>query len=157
MRNAGYRRHHLHAPDREASRQSHTQRIAATISATQLRLIGIVYVPTVIWAWLIKRRTCPMAKIAKMTLATRNPVLGEFISRLLKLRGELSARYARSISHFCGTMPPARICLRLRDRRTKALNQSAAAQWRFGSSTRRQRTRQRLVPNQTPPAAESPR
>src|SRR5207249_1285563 len=31
------------------------------------------------------------AKMPKRTLATRSPVLGEFISRLLELRGDLSA------------------------------------------------------------------
>ena len=81
----------FHAPDREASRHSHTQRMAATIRAIQLRPIGIVSVPTVTWAWLINRSRCPIAKIPKSTLATRNPIFGEFISRLLKLRGDLSA------------------------------------------------------------------
>jgi len=34
----------------EASRQSHTQRMTATASATQLTPMGIVRVPTVTWA-----------------------------------------------------------------------------------------------------------
>ena len=65
--------------------------MAATIRAIQLRPIGIVSVPTVTWAWLINRSRCPIAKIPKRTLATRNPIFGEFISRLLKLRDDLSA------------------------------------------------------------------
>jgi len=73
------------------SRQNQRQRMRATISAIQLTPIGIVSVPTVTWAWLIKRRRCPIPKMPKKTLATRNPVFGEFISRLLKLRGDLSA------------------------------------------------------------------
>jgi hypothetical protein len=36
-----------------------------------------------------------MAKMAKITLATRNPVLGEFMSRLLNLRSDLSAKMRR--------------------------------------------------------------
>ena len=52
----------------------------ATINAIQLTPIGIVSVPTVTWAWLINRRRCPIAKMPKKTLATRNPVFGEVIS-----------------------------------------------------------------------------
>ena len=63
----------------------------ATINAIQLRPIGIVSVPTVTWALLINRRRCPIAKMPKKTLATRNPVFGELMSRLLKLRSDLSA------------------------------------------------------------------
>ena len=66
----------------EASRHSQTQRMAATIRAIQLTPIGIVSVPTVTRAWLINRTRCPIAKMPKSTLATRSPVLGEFISRL---------------------------------------------------------------------------
>ena len=44
------RKNMFYAPVREASRRSHTQRVAATISAIQLRPIGIVSVPTVTWA-----------------------------------------------------------------------------------------------------------
>jgi len=80
--NAENRGHHLHDADCEASRHSQTQRVAATIKAIQLRAIGIVSVPTVTWAWLINRIRCPTAKMPKRTLATRSPVLGEFISRL---------------------------------------------------------------------------
>ncbi len=65
--------------------------MAATIRAIQLTPTGIVSVPTVTWAWLINRRRCPIAKMPKRTLAARNPFFGEFISRLLKLRGDLSA------------------------------------------------------------------
>ena len=65
--------------------------MAATIRAIQLRPIGIVSVPTVTWAWLINRRRCPIAKMPKKTLATRNPVFGEFMSGLSKSRGHLSA------------------------------------------------------------------
>jgi hypothetical protein len=54
----------------------------ATINATQLRPIGIVSVPKVTWVWLINRTRCAIAKMPKKTLATRNPVFGEFISRL---------------------------------------------------------------------------
>src|SRR5512132_3509136 len=71
--------------------------MAATIRAIQLTPIGIVSVPTVTWEWLINRRRCPIAKMPKKTLATRNPVFGEFISGLLKLRGDLSATNARAL------------------------------------------------------------
>jgi hypothetical protein len=81
--------------DREESRHSQTQRTTATISAIQLTPIGIASVPTVTCALLISRTRCPMAKMAKITLATRNPVLGEFMSRLLKLRADLSAKMRR--------------------------------------------------------------
>ena len=64
--------------------------MAATTRAIQLTAIGIVSVPTVTRAWLINRTRCPIAKMPKSTLATRSPVPGEFISRLLKLRGNLS-------------------------------------------------------------------
>src|SRR4029077_3037858 len=37
------------------------------------------------------RSRCPIAKMPKSALATRNPVFGEFIGRLLKLRGDLAA------------------------------------------------------------------
>src|SRR5262249_52658696 len=84
-------RTYLHPSDRDESRHSHTHRTAATINAIQLRPIGTVSVPTVTWAWLINRSRCPIAKMPKSTLATRNPVFGEFISRLLRLRGYLSA------------------------------------------------------------------
>ena len=59
----------------------------ATIRAIQLRPIGIVSVATVTWAWLIRRSRCPIAKIPKRMLATRNPVFGEFTSQLSKLPG----------------------------------------------------------------------
>ena len=62
--------------------------MAATIRAIQLTPIGIVSVPTVTRAWLINRRRCPIAKMPKSTLATRSPVLGEFISE--KLRADVS-------------------------------------------------------------------
>jgi hypothetical protein len=62
------------------SRQNQTQRMRATINAIQLTPIGIVSVPTVTWAWLINRRRCPIAKMPKKTLATRNPVFGEVMS-----------------------------------------------------------------------------
>jgi hypothetical protein len=94
MANVGFR-HCSQLPSREASRHSHTQRMTATINAIQLTPIGIVIVPTVTCAWLISRTTCPTAKMAKITLATRNPVLGEFMSRLLNLRGDLSAKMRR--------------------------------------------------------------
>jgi hypothetical protein len=71
----------FHSPDREASRHSQTQRMAATTRAIQLTAIGIVSVPTVTRAWLINRTRCPIAKMPKSTLATRSPVPGEFISR----------------------------------------------------------------------------
>src|SRR5262252_8098815 len=48
--------------------------------------MGIVSVPTVTWAWLISRTRCAIAKTPKRTLATRNPIFGEFISRFVKLR-----------------------------------------------------------------------
>ena len=64
------------------SRQNQMQRMRATISAIQLRPIGIVSVPTVTWAWFINRSRWPIAKIPKRTLATRSPVLGEFMSHL---------------------------------------------------------------------------
>jgi hypothetical protein len=51
---------------------------------------SFVNVPKLTCAWLINRTRCPTAKMPKKTLATRNPVLGEFISRLLKLCGDLS-------------------------------------------------------------------
>jgi hypothetical protein len=73
----------LHVPEREASRHIQMQRMAATISATQLTPIGIVWLPTMTWACLISRRRWPMAKMPKMMLATRNPVFGEFMSRFL--------------------------------------------------------------------------
>ena len=64
--------------------------MAATIRAIQLTPIGIVSVPTLTWAWLINRSRCAIAKMPKKTLATRNPVCGEFISGLLNC-GKLSA------------------------------------------------------------------
>jgi hypothetical protein len=70
----------FHPPDREANRHSQTQRMAATTRAIQLTAIGIVSVPTVTRAWLINRRRCPIAKMPKKTLATRNPVFGEVMS-----------------------------------------------------------------------------
>ena len=82
---------YLHPSELDESRHSHTQRMAAMIRAIQFRPIGIVSVPTVTWVLLINRRRCPIAKMPKKTLATRNPVLGEFMSGLLKLRGDLSA------------------------------------------------------------------
>jgi hypothetical protein len=81
--------HHL--PKLDESRHSHTQSIAATIKAIQLTPIGIVSVPTLTWTWLISRRRCPIAKMPKKTPATRNPVFGEFISRLLRLPRDLSS------------------------------------------------------------------
>jgi hypothetical protein len=65
---------------REESRHSHMHRMAATINPIQLTPIGIVSDPTVTWAWLINRRRWPIAKIPKIPLATRSPVLGEFIN-----------------------------------------------------------------------------
>src|SRR5215471_3898200 len=85
--------HHVLA--RDESRQSHMHRMAATISAIQLTPTGIDSVPTVTWAWLISRRRWPIAKIPKIMLATRRPVLGEFISRLLKSHSDLSAKNRR--------------------------------------------------------------
>lgn len=38
-----------------------------------------------------------MAKIPKMTLATRNPVAGEFMRALLRVRSDLSAKKPSSI------------------------------------------------------------
>src|SRR6266550_1176757 len=97
MRNAGHRQTYLYAPGRDESRHSHTQRMAATIRAIQLTPIGIVSVPTVTWAWLINRRRCPIAKIPKKTLATRNPVCGEFISGLLKVARQFVSHNARAL------------------------------------------------------------
>jgi hypothetical protein len=62
-------------PPPEASRHIQIQRMAATMRAIQLTPIEIVCVPTVTWTLLISRMRCPIAKIAKMMLATRNPVL----------------------------------------------------------------------------------
>ena len=73
-------------PAREESRHNQIQRTTARIIAIQLTPIGIVRVPTVTCALLISRTTCPIAKMAKITLATRNPIFGEFISRFVKLR-----------------------------------------------------------------------
>ena len=78
-------------PAREESRHSQIQRTTATIKAIQLTPIGIVCVPTVTCALLISRRRCPIAKMPKIMLATRNPVFGEFMSRLLNLRSDLSS------------------------------------------------------------------
>jgi hypothetical protein len=60
--------------------------MAATINAIQLTPIGIVSVPTVTWAWLISRTRCAIAKTPKRTLATRNPIFGEFTIPLSELR-----------------------------------------------------------------------
>jgi hypothetical protein len=57
--------------------------MAATMRAIQLTPIGIVCVPTVTWMFLISRRRCPIAKIAKMMHAMRNPVLWEFMDGFL--------------------------------------------------------------------------
>jgi len=77
-------------PAREESRHNQMQRTTATINAIQLTPIGIVSVPTMTWTWLISRRRCPLAKMPKKTLATRNPIFGEFISRFVKLRDLLA-------------------------------------------------------------------
>src|SRR2546421_11482482 len=65
----------LQIPGLDESRHIQIQRMAATMRAIQLTFIGIVCVPTVTWRFLISRTRCPIAKIAKMMLATRNPVL----------------------------------------------------------------------------------
>src|SRR6266480_1055703 len=59
----------------------------AMISATTLTHIGIWYVPTVTCACLTRRTTWPMAKSAKITLATRNPEACELIGRCILTAG----------------------------------------------------------------------
>src|SRR5207302_7914908 len=65
----------LQIPGLDESRHIEIQRMAATMRAIQLTFIGIGCVRTVTWTFLISRTRCPIAKIAKMMLATRNPVL----------------------------------------------------------------------------------
>ncbi len=45
----------VHVPVRDESRHSQIQRMAATMSATQLTPIGMLQVPTATWACLISR------------------------------------------------------------------------------------------------------
>jgi hypothetical protein len=62
------------------------------MSAIQLTPIGTVRVPTVTWACLISRTTWAIAKIPNSMLATRNPVVGEFMRGVLGLLEDLSAK-----------------------------------------------------------------
>jgi hypothetical protein len=65
--------------------------MAAMISAIQLKPIGMLWVPTVTWVCVISRHRCALAKIPKKTLATRNPVVGEFMRGIVMIE----ARFVR--------------------------------------------------------------
>src|SRR5439155_22736598 len=91
-------------PLRFERRQNQMQRTPATTSAIQLTAMGMVCAPTVTCARLISRRTCAIAKIPKRTLATRNPVVGEFMRRIVMIE----ARFVSKNSARSGSPSPER-------------------------------------------------